>query len=76
MSTIIKPQSHFRAFKEIAELLTRHRQLTWEMVRREISDRYAGQVFGTLWTIGHPLILMAIYVFIFTVIFNQRIDRI
>ncbi len=72
MSTIIKPQSHLRAFKEIVGLLTRHRQLTWEMVKREISDRYAGQVLGTLWTIGHPLILMAIYVFIFTVIFKQK----
>ena len=35
------------------------------MTRREVSDRYAGQVLGTFWAIGHPLALMAIYVFIF-----------
>jgi lipopolysaccharide transport system permease protein len=69
----LNPKSHIQAFIEIIELLTRHRQLTWEMTKREISDRYTGQIFGILWSVGHPVILMCIYVFIFTYVFNIRI---
>jgi lipopolysaccharide transport system permease protein len=66
-------RGHFQAFSEIISLLTRHRQLTWEMTKREITDRYSGQMLGTFWAIGHPLILMAVYVFIFAVVFKQKI---
>ena len=46
----------FQAFTEIISLLTRHRDLTWEMAKRELSDRYAGQAFGLMWAIGHPAV--------------------
>lgn len=51
---------------------TRHSQLTWEMIKRDITDRYAGQIFGSTWAIGHPLILMAVYAVVFTFIFSIR----
>ena len=73
VSNHLNPKLHFQAFREIVSLLTRHRQLTWEMTKREIADRYAGQALGLFWTIGHPLILMAVYVFIFAVVFKQKI---
>jgi lipopolysaccharide transport system permease protein len=56
----------------LAKLYLRHRQLTWEMIKRDVTDRYAGQIFGSGWAIGHPLILMAIYTFVFTFIFSSR----
>ncbi len=34
--SLLRAQSHFRAFRELLGLLTRHRQLTWEMTRRQI----------------------------------------
>jgi lipopolysaccharide transport system permease protein len=71
--SLLNPKGHFLAFGELIRLLIRHRQLTWEMTRREISDRYAGQVLGTLWSLVHPLLLMGIYVFIFSVVFKMRI---
>jgi lipopolysaccharide transport system permease protein len=46
------------AFVESIGLLMRHRDLMVEMARREISDRYSGQVLGALWAFGHPLFLM------------------
>jgi lipopolysaccharide transport system permease protein len=70
---LFSPTYHFMAFRELLHLLTRHHQLTWEMAKREISDRYAGQIFGTLWAVGHPLILMGIYVFIFAFVFKQKV---
>jgi lipopolysaccharide transport system permease protein len=66
-------RGNLQAFREFSELLTRHRDLTWEMARREILDRYSGQVFGPLWAIGHPLFMMGLYVFIFVVVFRQKI---
>jgi len=71
--SLLSPKHHFDATREIFDLLTRHRQLTWEMAKREISDRYAGQAFGALWAVGHPLFLMGIYVFVFAYIFKQKI---
>lgn len=73
MKSLVSPFSHFQAISEIFLLLTKHRQLTWEMTRREITDRYAGQILGALWAIGHPLLLMGVYVFVFTFVFRQKI---
>ena len=54
-------------------LLTRHRELTLHLARREITDRYLGQVFGSLWAIGHPLVLIGVYVFIFGFVFRLKV---
>lgn len=76
MSTVlIRSGGHLDALWELVSLLTRHRQLTWEMTKREITDRYAGQVFGTLWAVGHPLVLMGLYVFVFGYIFPARVGK-
>lgn len=73
MVSLLNPKNHFLAFRELTSLLTRHRQLTIEMAKREIADRYMGQVFGLFWAVGHPLILMAVYVFIFGYVFKVKI---
>ena len=71
--SVFSPTGHLFAFRELIGLLTRHRQLTWEMTKREISERYVGQIFGTLWTIGHPLALMGIFVFVFAYVFRLKV---
>lgn len=43
------------------------------MASREVRDRFAGQVFGWLWAIGHPLFVIGLYVFVFAVVFRQKI---
>lgn len=63
---------HFRALEALLRLLGRHRELTLAMAKREITDRYAGQTLGWLWAVGHPLVLMGVYVFIFNVVFKVR----
>ena len=54
-------------------LLTRHRQLTFAMARREIADRYAGQSLGILWAIIHPIVIMGVYVFIFAYVIKMKV---
>jgi lipopolysaccharide transport system permease protein len=73
MKSLFNLKRHLQAFTEIIALLTKHRQLTIEMTKREIGERYAGQVLGVFWAIGHPLILMAVYLFIFGFVFKARI---
>ena len=62
-----------QAFAELSALLSKHRELTWEMTKRDLRDRYAGHVLGALWTVGHPLLLILVYVFVFSVVFQTRI---
>lgn len=51
-------------------LFVRHHILTWEMTKREIRDRYADQMLGSLWALGHPVLLVSLYVVIFKYIFR------
>lgn len=75
MKALFNPRAHLAAFREVVTLLTRRRQLTWAMARREIGERYAGQVLGSLWLYGHPLLLMAVYVIIFAYVFKLRFSK-
>ena len=58
---------------ELAGTLRRYRALTVEMARRELTEQYAGQAFGKIWVIVHPLFLIGLYVFVFAVVFKTRI---
>ncbi len=73
MLSAIDPRYNLQALRELAVLLIKHRTLTLEMARREITDRYAGQFFGLFWTFGHPLVLILVYVFVFRFIFTSRV---
>lgn len=64
---------NLRALSAVTMLLSRHRGLVLEMASREIRDRFAGQVFGWLWAIGHPLFVIGLYVFVFAVVFRQKV---
>jgi len=71
---ILNPIAHWRAGHEIVSILLARRQLTWELTKRELTEKYAGQVLGALWAFAHPLILMSVYVFLFAVVFKAKID--
>jgi lipopolysaccharide transport system permease protein len=73
LTAAFSPRRFVRALAELGGLLRRHRNLVVEMARREAYDRYLGQVFGTLWVLAHPLILIATYIFVFAFVFKVRI---
>jgi lipopolysaccharide transport system permease protein len=73
MKSIVNVKISYQAFREILMLLTRHRQLTFAMARREIADRYAGQSLGILWAIIHPIVIMGVYVFIFAYVIKMKV---
>lgn len=65
-------KGNFKAFREIVNLLTKHKYLTWEMAKREITERYKGQILGSFWAVLHPLVLIIVYVFIFVFVFKIK----
>jgi len=62
-----------RPLFDLAAIVRQYRHLTWTLTKREIRDRYAGQFLGTLWAIGHPLMLMVIYVYVFAYVFKIKL---
>jgi len=50
----------------------RHRLLVGQLIQREILGRYKGSVFGLLWSLINPLILLAVYTFVFSFVFKTR----
>jgi lipopolysaccharide transport system permease protein len=54
--------------------LVRYRGLIGSLVARELKARYRGSVLGFLWSFINPLLLLAIYSFIFTTIMPNRIE--
>lgn len=59
----------------IVELLTsllRNRELVVQMTRREVIGRYRGSMIGIAWSFFNPLIMLAIYTIVFSVIFNAK----
>jgi lipopolysaccharide transport system permease protein len=67
--------SHMQAVSEALKLFHRHRRLTWELAKSDISERYAGQVFGASWAVIHPLIQIGIYLFIFGFVFRVALGN-
>ena len=52
--------------------LWRNRRLSLQMIRREVVGRYRGSVFGLAWSFFNPIVLLAIYTFVFSEIFKMR----
>ncbi|KOY00101.1 ABC transporter permease [Pseudomonas nunensis] len=50
----------------------KNRQLILQLTKREISSRYRGSVMGVAWSFINPLLLLAIYTFVFSTVFQAR----
>jgi len=55
--------------------LWRCRELLIQFSKREISSRYKGSVLGIFWAFAQPIMMLAIYTFVFGVIFRSRWPR-
>lgn len=66
-------RTNAQAFVEALRMIFANRTLALEMTKRELTERYSGQVLGLFWTVAHPLFLIALYIFIFVVVFKTRI---
>lgn len=49
-----------------------NRNLIQVLVKREVIGRYRGSLMGILWSFFNPLLMLAVYTFVFGVIFKSR----
>ncbi len=52
--------------------LLKNRRLIARMTKRDVIGRYRGSIMGLTWSFLNPLIMLAIYTFVFSVVFEAR----
>lgn len=57
---------------QIFRCLIKYRNLTLQLVKREVVGRYKGSLFGLAWSFFNPLIMLALYTIVFNTIFQSR----
>jgi lipopolysaccharide transport system permease protein len=53
-------------------MLMQHRELLYQLIRRDIAGRYRGSVFGIVWALINPLLLLGVYSLVFMGVFKAR----
>src|SRR6266446_1440810 len=50
--------------------LVRYRELFGNLFRRDVQAKYRGSLLGLAWTLANPVLLMAVYLFVFSVLWK------
>jgi len=50
----------------------RNRELLFALLKRDVAGRYRGSFMGLAWSLFNPLLMLAIYTFVFSVVFKAR----
>ncbi len=58
--------------RELVATLWRNRGLVRALVQREVVARYRGSFAGILWSLFNPVFMLAVYTFVFSVVFKAR----
>lgn len=58
--------------RQIFRIIVRRRGLILDLARRDVAGRYRGSVLGLLWSFFNPLLMLAVYTFVFSVVFKAR----
>lgn len=53
--------------RHFARNLVERRALVWQLVRRDFKQRYVGSAAGWLWGVVHPIVQLAMWVFVFQI---------
>src|SRR6266516_1339799 len=50
--------------------LVRYRELFGNLFRRDVQAKYRGSLLGVAWTLANPVLLMAVYLLVFSVLWT------
>jgi ABC-type polysaccharide/polyol phosphate export permease len=56
--------------------LVRYRELYGNLFRRDLQAKYRGSVLGVLWTVANPVLLMGVYLLVFSVVLGTRFGNV
>ncbi|MEX9938612.1 ABC transporter permease, partial [Providencia rettgeri] len=58
--------------RELFKSLISNRRLIYTLTRREVISRYRGSVLGLLWSFFTPVLMLVVYTFVFSVVFQAK----
>jgi lipopolysaccharide transport system permease protein len=58
--------------REMAVSLWRNKGLIRNLIHREVVGRYKGSMLGIFWSLANPIFMLAVYTFVFSVVFKAR----
>lgn len=58
--------------RQLIASIETHRQLLAKLVWRDVVGRYRGSLIGLLWSFVTPLVMLAVYTFVFSYVFKAR----
>jgi lipopolysaccharide transport system permease protein len=70
--SVQRGESYPAGVKEIFQPLIQHRNLLWQLSKRGIQSRYRGSVLGMFWSLLTPLLMLLVYSFVFSVVFQAK----
>jgi lipopolysaccharide transport system permease protein len=63
------------ATSRMARLLIRYRRLLGSITRVELAKRHAGSILGMMWVVLQPGLFLAVYLFVYMVVFPVRLQN-
>ncbi|WP_305845634.1 ABC transporter permease [Photobacterium kishitanii] len=57
---------------EIIRSLSINKSLIYSLIKRDIKSRYQGSFLGILWSFFNPIFMLAVYTFVFSVVFKAK----
>jgi lipopolysaccharide transport system permease protein len=67
VTAVAQPAARPSPFRD----LIRARQLILTLTARDLKARYRGSILGYFWSLANPLLLLAVYTIVFTLIFDR-----
>ncbi|MGH8659658.1 MAG: ABC transporter permease [Gammaproteobacteria bacterium] len=74
MRTAERPRLSFREHgpQRVFTTLWQNRKLVYRLAKREVASRYRGSLLGFAWSFVTPVLMLAVYTFVFSVVFRVR----
>jgi len=69
MNDSTKKKSYFFDFFQV---MYKHRELFLNLAKRDIFSKYQGSFNGVFWSLITPVVMLAVYTFVFSVVFKAR----
>src|SRR5438445_1284192 len=56
--------------------VVRYRELLGNLFRRDLQAKYRGSALGVLWTVANPVMLMGVYLLVFSVVWKSSFAQV
>ncbi len=60
------------SLRTLASGFWEQRELLYQMIKRDVLGRYRGSALGVVWSLAHPVLMLIVYTFVFSVVFTTR----